>query len=35
MMAVTDAHELYAWGSGTFGEGGYGEVRFLIIFQVC
>jgi hypothetical protein len=28
MMAVTDSHELYAWGSGTFGEGGYGEVLF-------
>ena len=26
-MALTDQHELYAWGSGSFGEGGYGEVN--------
>ncbi len=33
MMAVTDSHELYAWGSGTFGEGGYGEVLFDLYFK--
>ena len=26
MMALTKDNELYAWGSGTYGEGGYGEV---------